>query len=265
MPLLPPPSTLSPNAIVDAYLRDSGGPSQERSTEQQSNEIKAYCLAHKLQLRHTFSDEAKSGGSTTARQSFNTMLDLYRDPEKRPQGLLLWNYARFARDLDDAIYYKSLLKSQNITVHSLTDPIPEGQYGRIVELFIDITNEEKRRQTSTDAKRGLRDLVLQHRCVPGTPPRGFLRTPHQIGIRRDGTPRIAHRWQPDPDLIPKIREAFKLKSTGATLNQIHTKTRLYGSLNSYRTFFTNTIYIGILRFGDLTVEDYCEPIIDIQT
>lgn len=176
--LIAPPSTLPPHAIVDAYLRDSGGPTQERSTRQQETEIRRYCQEHNLRLRHIYTDEAKSGGSVAGRENFNRMLDACIREETRPQGLLLWNYARFARDLDDAIYYKALLKSKGIIVHSLTDPIPEGHYGRIVELFIDISNEEKRRQTSSDAKRGLRELVLRYKCVPGTPPRGFRRVPN---------------------------------------------------------------------------------------
>lgn len=265
MTLLAPPSALPPVSIVDAYLRDSGGPSQERSTGQQRKEIEAYCAAHGLTLRNVFCDEAKSGASTAGRDDFNRMLDTYRAPAARPNGLLLWNYARFARDLDDAIYYKSLLKAQGISVHSLTDPIPEGRYGRIVEFFIDISNEEKRRQTSTDAKRGLRDLVLSHGCVPGTPPRGFRRVPVEIGKRRDGSARIAHRWEPDPAMAGKVRRAFELKAAGVSLSQIQRETRLYGSLNSYRTFFINPIYTGVLHFGDLVVESYCEALVDIKT
>ena len=162
MSYLPPPSSLPPGSIVDSYRRDSGGMRQDQSTDQQLTEIQNYCAQHGLILRHNFVDEAKSGGSTAGRDDFNRMIDLYRHVDQRPRGLLLWNYARFARDLDDAIYYKALLRNRNIVVHSLTDPIPEGQYGRIIEFFIDISNEEKRRQTSTDAKRGLRDLVQKY-------------------------------------------------------------------------------------------------------
>jgi len=208
MPHLPPPTTLPPGSIVDTYVRDSGGPRQDASTDQQLTEIQTYCQAHGLTLRNKFVDVAKSGGSTVTRDDFNKLIDITRRIEDRPQGILLWNYARFARDLDDAIYYKALLRNRNIIVHSLTDPIPEGQYGRIIEFFIDISNEEKRRQTSTDAKRGLRDLVLKHGCVPGTPPIGFKREPVTIGTRRDGSPHIANRWVPDPELTPRIKTAF---------------------------------------------------------
>jgi DNA invertase Pin-like site-specific DNA recombinase len=262
---LPPPTTLPPGSIVDAYVRDSGGPRQDASTDQQLAEIQTYCQQHGLTLRHKFVDVAKSGGSTVTRDEFNKLIDSTRRLEDRPQGVLLWNYARFARDLDDAIYYKALLRNRNIIVHSLTDPIPEGQYGRIIEFFIDISNEEKRRQTSEDAKRGLRDLVLKHRCVPGTPPVGFKREPVTIGTRRDGTPHVANRWVPDPNIIPRIKRAFDMRAAGRSLSDIHTETRIFNSLNSYKTFFANKIFIGILEFGDLIIENYCDPVIDMQT
>lgn len=262
---LPPPSTLPAGSIVDAYVRDSGGPRQDASTDQQIAEIETYCQKYGLTLRHKFADVAKSGGSTSTRDEFNNLIDVSRRVEDRPHGILLWNYARFARDLDDAIYYKALLRNRNIIVHSLTDPIPEGQYGRIIEFFIDISNEEKRRQTSTDAKRGLRDLVLKHGCVPGTTPAGFKRQPVEIGTRRDGTPHIAHRWVPDPEITPRIKRAFEMRAHGSSLAQIMKETKLYASISSYKSFFTNSIYIGILEFSDLVIENYCEPMIDMQT
>lgn len=265
MPYLPPPSSLPSGSIVDSYRRDSGGSRQDQSTDQQLTEIQAFCNQHGLTLRHNFVDEAKSGGSTAGRDDFNRMIDLYRNVDQRPRGLLLWNYARFARDLDDAIYYKALLRNRDITVHSLTDPIPEGQYGRIIEFFIDISNEEKRRQTSADAKRGLRDLVQKYGCVPGTPPRGFKTQPVQIGTRRDGSAHQAHRWVPDPDVIPRVQQAFRMKAEGASLAQIHSQIRLYTGLPSYKSMFTNSLYIGILEFGDLVIEKYCKPIIDMAT
>jgi DNA invertase Pin-like site-specific DNA recombinase len=262
---LSPPSTIPPGSTVDAYLRDSGGPRQDASTDQQLAEIEAYCAQYGLILRNKYIDVAKSGGSTVARDNFNALIDSTRQPETRPQALLLWNYARFARDLDDAIYYKALLRNRNILVHSLTDPIPEGQYGRIVEFFIDISNEEKRRQTSTDAKRGLRDLVLKHGCVPGTPPRGFMRQPVSLGNRRDNTPRTANRWVPDPEFIPRIQRAFAMRAYGSTLAEIHAELHLFSGISSYKALFTNRLYIGILEFGDLAIENYCEPLVDMPT
>jgi len=262
---LPPPSALQPGSIVDTYRRDSGGIRQDQSTVQQLKELQDFCAAHGLVIRHNFCDEAKSGGSTAARDDFNRMIDLYRREEDRPTALLLWNYARFARDFDNAIYYKSLLRTYGIVVHSLNDAVPEGDYGKIIEFFIDLSNEEKRRQTSADAKRGLRELVQKYGCVPGSAPTGFKREQVFIGHRRDGSPHIAHKWIPDPELIPRIQRAFEMRSSGRTLGEIQKETHLFGSINSYATFWPNSIYIGTLHFGDLIIEHYCEPMISKET
>lgn len=265
MPYLPPPSTLPPDSIVDSYRRDSGGMKQDQSTAQQLAEIESYCKKHNLILRHNFVDEAKSGGSTASRDDFNRMIDTYRIPDQRPHGLILWNYARFARDFDNAVYYKSLIRTFKIIIHSINDQIPEGDYGRIVEFFIDMSNEEKRRQTSADAKRGLRELVEKYGCMPGTPPRGLMRERVVIGQRRDKTDHIAHRWVINPDFSSRVKKAFNMRAARATLKAIDAETKLFSSQNSYKSFFTNPIYIGILEFGDLTIENYVPPIVDMDT
>jgi site-specific DNA recombinase len=264
MNLLPPPSSLPPGSTVWAYLRDSGGDTQDRSISRQLEAITAYCKTHGLKLVHVWKDEAKSGTTTAGRDDFTRMNRQVDTAENLPQGLLLWNYARFSRDLDDAQYYKSNIRRAGILIHSLTDPVPDGPYARFVETLIDISNEERSRQTSIDARDGLRSIVQQG-AVPGTPPRGFKRQPMVTVNPRTGEERRNHRWVWDKKLLPQVRKAFKMRAAGATLFEIHKSTRLYGALNSYKTFFTNPLYIGILEFGDLVIEGYCEPMIDMDT
>lgn len=136
----PPPVDLPPGSLVFAYLRDSGGPSQEQSVVQQEREIVAYCQTHGLTLTHIFSDIARSGGKTDGRVQFMAMIDATQNPATRPQGLIVWNFARFSRDVDDSDYYKSLLRKRGVIIHSLTDMIPDGPYARLVEKIIDISN-----------------------------------------------------------------------------------------------------------------------------
>jgi site-specific DNA recombinase len=264
MNLLPPPSTLPPGSTVWAYLRDSGGQDQDRSIKRQLEAIEEYCRSHQLQLVHVWKDEARSGTTTAGRDDFQRMIAQSKEIQSNPMGLLLWNYARFARDLDDSTYYKSLLRRNGLIIHSLTDPIPEGPYARFVETLIDISNEERSRQTSIDAKDGLRSIVMQG-AVPGIPPRGFKREPIITINPRTGQQRKNHRWVPDPSLIDKVKTAFEMKAAGSTLQEIHRETRLFGSNNSYRTFFTNRLYIGILDFGGEMFPNYCAPIVDMDT
>ena len=264
MNLLPPPSTLPPGSSVWAYLRDSGGDTQDRSITRQLEAIQAYCKQYKLQLVHTFKDIAKSGTTTAGRDDFHRMIAQSDQKENNPAGLLLWSFSRFGRNLDDATYFKARLRRNDIIIHSLTDQIPDGPYSRFVETLVDISNEERSRQTSIDAKDGLRSIVSQG-AVPGTPPRGFKRVPIATINPRTGEERKNHKWVPDPKVIPKVRKAFQMRASGSTLREIHNATHLYGSINSYRTFFTNRIYIGILEFGGMVIEKYCPPIVDMDT
>src|SRR5262245_52125352 len=106
----PPPPGLVAGARVWAYLRDSGGPSQEQSVEQQEREIIAYCKQYGLMLVRVFRDVARSGGSVIGRDEFMAMIDLSQDAAARPRAVLIWNFARFARDYNDSVYYKAKLK-----------------------------------------------------------------------------------------------------------------------------------------------------------
>lgn len=259
--LTPLPSTIPAGSIVDTYLRDSGGEGQDRSVSRQLEAIKTYCARHGLNLRRIYKDAAKSGGSTAGRDDFDRLISSTRDEATRPVAILLWNYARFARDLDDSTYYKSLLRKRGVIVHSLTDHIPEGPYGRFVEFLIDISNEEKRRQTSIDSKDGIRSIVAQG-AVPGVPPRGFKREPIITINPRTGQERKNHRWVPDPELIPRIRKAFQLRAAGKSLNEIQKECKLFSTVNSYATLWKNPLYYGTLIYGGVTFENYCEPIIE---
>jgi site-specific DNA recombinase len=264
---IPPPKELSSGSVVWAYLRDSGGPSQEQSIGQQRAEVEAYCARYGLILSRIFVDEAKSGGSIEGREAFTSLLNISEQPDTRPAGLLLWNFARFARNLIDATYYKALLRKRGIVVHSMTDPIPEGDYGMLVETMIDITNAEKRRQNSRDVKRALRALVEQGYSGGGTPPRGYMLEKVTIGKKRDGSPRIVSRLVPDPELWDLVKLAWKLRAEGAPYREITEKTsgRLYRSKNCWTTFFGNKAYLGIGKCGGLEFPNHHEAAVDLET
>lgn len=256
--LEPPPSTLPPGSTVWAYLRDSGGPTQDRSVEQQRLEIIEYCNKYGLILAlPPFEDIHKTGGTVKNRNEFDYMMSLSSTSE-RPNGLLIWNFARFSRGgAWDAQLYKATLRSRGMVIHSLTDKIPEGDFGPVIETLIDIANKQKKDEAAIGAWRGLRHNVKQG-AVSGFPPVGMKSTPIKI-ISAEGIEHIAHRRDPDPDYSVRINKAFQMKAEKKSLSDIHAETHLFDSLNSYVTFFRNPIYIGTLHYGEMIVEDYCAP------
>ena len=257
--LIPPPSTLPPGSTVWTYLRDSGGPTQDRSVQQQRDLIIEYCAQHGLiLLLPPFEDIHKTGGTTKGRNDFDYMMSLSAVKDQRPIGLLLWNFARFSRGGPyDSQLYKSVLRHRGIVIHSLTDQIPEGEFGPVIETIIDIANKQKKDEAAMGAWRGLRHNVKQG-AVTGVAPLGIKRIPITITSML-GIERQVHRWDPDPAYRTRIRKAFQMRAAGRSLTKIHEAMHLFSSIGSYVTFFKNAIYIGVLHYGDITIDDYCAP------
>jgi len=268
MEFIPPPASLRPGAHVFAYLRDSGGDGQEKSVKQQEDVIRAYCQRHNLVLARVFADVARSGGSVEKRAEFLAMIDVTKTKEDRPSALLVWNLARFSRDVDDSDFYKSTLRKRGIIIHSLTDQIPTGTFGPVVEKLIDVANAEYRRQNSEAVKRSLRELV-QAGFAPGgrVAPKGYISIKVNNGMKRDGRERTASRWEIDPDLAPLVALAFRLRAEGKSYSEI-TKTtggRLFKACNSWKSFFSNRSYLGIGKCGDEEFPNHHPALIDMET
>jgi site-specific DNA recombinase len=265
---MPPPSPLSPGSAIWEYFRDSGGSAQELSVSQQQHEAEIYTVRYGLLVQNTFTDLARSGTTTVRRDGFNDMVSLFSSyPDLRPKGLLIWNFARFSRDRNDAPYFKGYFRRNGTIVHSMTDPVPDGDYGGIIETFIDITNAEKSRQTSRDVKRALRSLVEQGFSTGGIPPRGYKAEEAIIGMKRDNTPRKASRWVPDPELWEMGQMAWKMRSQGMSYHEIQEATggRLFISKSCWPSFFQNKSYLGIGKCGDEEFPDHHPVMVDQET
>jgi DNA invertase Pin-like site-specific DNA recombinase len=254
-----------PHAPIAAYLRDSGGEEQDLSTAQQEAAIRAWCTANHLILTELYIDRASPGSTTVGRTQFQAMIHYFRTPNIPEKGIVLWKFNRLARDFDQAAFYKADLRRRGYILHSLQDNIPEGPEGRLIEAVIDFMSDRFLDDLSIDVKRGLHHLVTAYGALPGLPPRGFFRQPIQLPNRRDGSPHIGHRWVPDPDLWQTCRLAWTMRRAGASYAQINKETHLYTSLNSYKTFYSNRLYIGELVYGDLVIPDYAPPLIDQPT
>lgn len=223
-----------------------------------------FCQKYGFNLTSIFSDVHLSGRYDEKRADIREMTELTNRPENRPDGILFWSLARIGRNPVDAQYYRAVLRKRGIIIHSLIDDVPPGRYQYAFEAFIDLANQDKSEQNSAEAKRGLGWNFITYGVIPGTPPRGFMRVPVET-VSRDGVSRTLHRWQPDPETAPLVRQAFEMRAAGRSLAEINAATMLYGSLNSYRTFWQNRLYLGIMEFGDQVNETYCTPIVNVDT
>jgi DNA invertase Pin-like site-specific DNA recombinase len=256
-------SPFPPGSSVAAYIRDSGGDEQDLSTIQQELEIRTWCESHQVHLTRIFLDEAQSGASTTCRTAFLEMVAYFSQKNQTEQGVIVWKFSRISREFDDAQFYKSTMRRNGYTIHSLNEIVPEGVDGRLFEAALDWMNARYLKDMKEDVKRALHHNVKAYGALGGSPPRGFKHGEYiEIGKRRNGKPHRVRKWVPDEDLIPVVRKAFTMRANGASYKELTETTQLYKSKSGWLHFFENEIYIGILHFGAEIIEDYCEPIID---
>ena len=79
-----------------------------------------------------FVDEAETG-RTIHRLVFQEMIRKARLKPPPFQAILVWKLSRFARNREDSIIYKSLLRKQGIQVISINEPVDNTPSGRMME------------------------------------------------------------------------------------------------------------------------------------
>jgi len=254
-----------PGNRIWAYCRDSGGDDQQDSVASQRRAIERYCDEHHLVLVQVFADEARPGTTTVGREGLEDLQYFARQQPRPVEGIIFWSFSRLARRQIDSQFIKSDLRRQGYVLHSMTDDVPTGDIAPVVEAIIDWKNERYLSDLSRDVKRGLYDLARAGYAPGGFPPKGYKAVKVQIGVKRDGEPRLVSQWVPDPELAPRVRQAFEMRAAGASYEEILKATRIFPVRSSYVAMFRNKSYLGIRKCGDLEVEDAHEPLVDRET
>ena len=272
-----PDSPLPPGSTVAAYYRDSGGPEQERSVDQQRAAAAEYCRQNGLVLVREFADRATPGSSTIGRDAFQAMVawlrELAPEPERgkrladAPDAVLCWDMRRFARNERDSAFFRADLRRRGYALLFLSDRIPGGDMAPVFEAMLAWKAQQDLRDLAKDVRRGLWSRLMTTgpdggylNLWPGKAPAGFRGEPHEIGRTRTGKPRIVQRIVPDRGgTWERVRRAFELKAQDVPIKRIHEAVKLYASLYGYRFLFKRRIYCGDLEWGGEVVEDWIEP------
>jgi site-specific DNA recombinase len=257
---------LSAGAAIYVYARDSGGARQEASVGDQLADLRAHAAAQGWVILAEFNDAARSGTATAHRDAFLAMIERCHEHPPPVQAVLVWHPARFGRDELDRQYFRSDLRRRGIELLSLTEAVPEGPFATIIESVLDLKDRLFVDDMSRQVRRGLRALVAAGYAPGGTPPTGYVAERVQRGTHRDGTPRMAARWLPDPEVAPRVSEAFRLLAAGRTYQEIAAICRLpLHSKASYWSMFRNRTYLGILKLGEEEFPDALPALVDPAT
>lgn len=241
---------LAVGSRVFVYLRDSGGVGQERSVAEQRAAVERYCQERGWVIADYYIDEKTQSGDYARRTEFAALLDACKRTPPPVDGVLTYSFARFGRDEYDSQFYRLELRRNGVQVDSLIDDVPVGPMAGVIEAIIDTQNRLFLDNMSRHVREGLLANVRAGYAPGGRPPMGYRAVPVEIGRRRDGRPRMAARWDVDPEVAPKITRAFALAAEGVPYKRIIEQAGLpTTSIRTVHALLKNRTYLGRYKLG----------------
>ena len=156
------------NAV--AYARYSSDKQQESSITVQLAEIKKFCAFHGIHLIREYIDEAQTGTNSN-RKYFQQMI---KDaPQKEFQLVIVHRMDRWARNVDDARYYKKYLKKYGIKIVSAIEEFDETPEGEFFELMSMGMAELYSKKLARECIAGKLANAKEGKAHGGTPPLGY--------------------------------------------------------------------------------------------
>lgn len=153
------------------YIRVSTDDQLEYSPDAQLREIQKYAKSNDILIskEHIFIDEGITGRSAKKRPGFNKMIGTAKQDPRPFDVILLWKFSRFARNQEESIVYKSLLRRQGVEIISVSEPLAEGPFGTLIERIIEWMDEYYSIRLSGEVTRGMTEKALRGGFQTGAP------------------------------------------------------------------------------------------------
>ena len=231
--------------IGAAYIRVSDERQDEYSPDSQLKKIREYAAKEGYYIpdEYVFYDDGISGRTAKKRGDFNRMIGMAKERDHPFETIFVWKFSRFARNQEEAMVYKNLLRKNGISVVSVSEPVPEGPFGSLIERIIEWMDEFYSINLSAEVQRGMAEKAT--RGEPNCPP------PYGYYMKDKA-------WYPDEEAAKIVREVFErfvagegMRSIAVDLGKRGIRTK-YGGMpeNRWLDFMLNNpTYIGMIRWS----------------
>lgn len=233
--------------IGAAYIRVSDERQDEYSPDSQLKKIREYAAkeGYLIPEEYVFYDDGISGKSTRKRDDFNRMISMAKEKNHPFDVIYVWKFSRFARNQEESMVYKNLLRKRGVTVVSVSEPIPEGHFGSLIERIIEWTDEYYLVNLGAEVTRGMTEKATRGEPT-GPPPFGYVMKDKQ--------------YYPDEESgnADIVREIFRLYDAGVKQREIAVMLGERGVLTKYGNtpdnrwinyVLHNPCYIGKIRWS----------------
>lgn len=231
--------------LAAAYIRVSTDDQLDLSPDSQLSKIREYAAKNDLLLlpEYIFHDDGISGRAAGKRPGFQSMISAAKDPAHPFDVIVVWKYSRFARNQEESIFYKSILRSKcKVDVVSVSEPLIAGPFGSLIERIIEWMDEFYSIRLSEEVKRSM-TVNAQKGKLQSTPSFGYRVVDHALIVV--------------PEEAEIVQEIFRRFISGEAMyaiakwaNSRGVRTRR-GNAFENRTvdyILNNPVYIGKLRW-----------------
>lgn len=258
------PKKISNMKTACAYIRVSTDKQEELSPDAQKRLLLDYAKKNNISIlkEHIFVENGISGKKADKRPQFMQMIAMAKSKEHPFDIILVWKFSRFARNQEESIVYKSLLKKNNVEVVSVSEPLVEGPFGTLIERIIEWMDEYYSIRLSGEVTRGMTEKALRG-GYQSTLPMGYKMN------KETGIPQI------DETAAATVRLIYNRYLAGRSYLEIARELNQMGLLTqrgaSYeertvRYILENPFYYGVVRWNrqkhdDHTIRDKSEWIL----
>ncbi|MFR1831972.1 MAG: recombinase family protein [Lachnospiraceae bacterium] len=258
--------TFSPSKKAALYIRVSTHSQEELSPDSQKRLLLDYAKKNQFQVEEQwiFQENGISGRTAQKRPQFQKMIASAKSESHPFDAILVWKFSRFARNQEESIVYKSMLRGKyGVDVISISEPIMEGPFGSLIERIIEWMDEFYSIRLSGDVSRGMTEKALRG-GYQSRPPFGY-----QLSCT-DG------RLEPDPQKSLIIKQIFSWYVLDGLspffiaqkLNTLGISTSLGNPFETraVKYILQNPLYAGTIRWNRTdgktgTIRDSCDWIL----
>lgn len=153
------------------YIRVSTDKQEELSPDSQKRLLLEYARNHNMVVppEHIYMENGISGRRADKRPKFQQMISAAKLSSHPFDVILVWKFSRFARNQEESIVYKSMLRNKcHVDVVSISEPLIEGPFGGLIERIIEWMDEFYSIRLSGDVTRGMTENALRgsYQCRP---------------------------------------------------------------------------------------------------
>lgn len=229
-----------------AYIRVSTEEQAEYSPKSQLDKIYEYAKRNGFTVpdEFVFKDEGISGRSTQKRDAFNRMILAAKSKPTPFDTILVWKFSRFARNREDSIVYKSMLKRElGIRVVSVSEDVGDDKMSVLFESMIEAMDEYYSINLAEEVRRGMLERVKAG-GVCAVAPFGYEMRDKKLFVKEEEAEivnRAFLRFSNGESVVQIARELSEMGVRTHRGNKIESRTVEY--------WLNNPVYVGKVRWN----------------